>query len=192
MKLDKSGMFIGLPLPFSHSCCHWQRFHWFVICRCLFSRLQYHHFTDDIQTRQYRCLEVLIGSTYGTPADVWSTACMVSIILYILKVNVDPQLFREFSQLFDKMFRLTHSFRCRQNFSGIYQMIPVTSGRLRCTPTDAALLWWLATNLCCLRCTATMTVTGLSIPWCCPSIIYAVFLCNNRLQLFLLVLFSAS
>jgi len=39
--------------------------------------LQYHHFTDDIQTRQYRCLEVLIGSTYGTPADVWSTACMV-------------------------------------------------------------------------------------------------------------------
>ena len=39
--------------------------------------VQYHHFTDDIQARQYRCLEVLIGSTYGTPADVWSTACMV-------------------------------------------------------------------------------------------------------------------
>ncbi|XP_048110489.1 SRSF protein kinase 3-like [Alosa alosa] len=34
------------------------------------------HFTDDIQTRQYRCLEVLIGSGYGTPADIWSTACM--------------------------------------------------------------------------------------------------------------------
>lgn len=35
-----------------------------------------HHFTEDIQTRQYRCLEVLLGSGYGTPADIWSTACM--------------------------------------------------------------------------------------------------------------------
>ncbi|XP_062299587.1 SRSF protein kinase 1b [Scomber scombrus] len=34
------------------------------------------HFTDDIQTRQYRSLEVLIGSGYSTPADLWSTACM--------------------------------------------------------------------------------------------------------------------
>ncbi|CAB1442920.1 unnamed protein product, partial [Pleuronectes platessa] len=34
------------------------------------------HFTEDIQTRQYRSLEVLIGSGYSTPADVWSTACM--------------------------------------------------------------------------------------------------------------------
>ncbi|XP_019478693.1 SRSF protein kinase 1 [Meleagris gallopavo] len=36
------------------------------------------HFTEDIQTRQYRSLEVLIGSGYSTPADIWSTACMVS------------------------------------------------------------------------------------------------------------------
>ncbi|KAM9856060.1 SRSF protein kinase 3 [Aulostomus maculatus] len=34
------------------------------------------HFTEDIQTRQYRALEVLIGAEYGTPADIWSTACM--------------------------------------------------------------------------------------------------------------------
>ncbi|KAM4663173.1 SRSF protein kinase 3 isoform 1-T1 [Discoglossus pictus] len=34
------------------------------------------HFTEDIQTRQYRALEVLIGGGYGTPADIWSTACM--------------------------------------------------------------------------------------------------------------------
>ncbi|XP_078465627.1 SRSF protein kinase 2-like isoform X1 [Lampetra planeri] len=34
------------------------------------------HFTEDIQTRQYRSLEVLIGAGYGTPADIWSTACM--------------------------------------------------------------------------------------------------------------------
>ena len=42
---------------------------------------QHHHFTDDIQTRQYRCLEVLIGSSYGPPADIWSVACMVSVVL---------------------------------------------------------------------------------------------------------------
>ncbi|XP_034022869.1 SRSF protein kinase 1b isoform X2 [Thalassophryne amazonica] len=34
------------------------------------------HFTDDIQTRQYRSLEVLLGAGYSTPADMWSTACM--------------------------------------------------------------------------------------------------------------------
>ncbi|XP_023851009.1 SRSF protein kinase 3 isoform X1 [Salvelinus sp. IW2-2015] len=36
----------------------------------------YKHFTEDIQTCQYRSVEVLIGSDYGTPADIWSIACM--------------------------------------------------------------------------------------------------------------------
>lgn len=36
----------------------------------------HHHFTEEIQTRQYRSLEVLIGAGYGPPADMWSTACM--------------------------------------------------------------------------------------------------------------------
>ncbi|KAM8867990.1 SRSF protein kinase 3-like isoform 1-T1 [Synchiropus picturatus] len=34
------------------------------------------HFTEDIQTCQYRSVEVLIGAEYSTPADIWSTACM--------------------------------------------------------------------------------------------------------------------
>ncbi|XP_069738825.1 SRSF protein kinase 3 [Phaenicophaeus curvirostris] len=34
------------------------------------------HFTESIQTRQYRALEVLLGAGYGPPADIWSTACM--------------------------------------------------------------------------------------------------------------------
>lgn len=34
------------------------------------------HFTEDIQTRQYRSLEVLIGAGYDTSADIWSVACM--------------------------------------------------------------------------------------------------------------------
>lgn len=34
------------------------------------------HFTEDIQTRQYRSLEVILGAGYNTSADIWSTACM--------------------------------------------------------------------------------------------------------------------
>lgn len=43
----------------------------------LLTWIQHKHFTEDIQTRQYRSIEVLIGAGYSTPADIWSTACMV-------------------------------------------------------------------------------------------------------------------
>ncbi|XP_058004163.1 uncharacterized protein LOC110651490 isoform X3 [Hevea brasiliensis] len=36
----------------------------------------YKQFTSDIQTRQYRCPEVILGSKYSTPADLWSFACI--------------------------------------------------------------------------------------------------------------------
>ncbi|XP_034052371.1 SRSF protein kinase 3 [Gymnodraco acuticeps] len=36
----------------------------------------YKHFCEEIQTRQYRSLEVLLGSEYGPSADIWSVACM--------------------------------------------------------------------------------------------------------------------
>ncbi|XP_022958325.1 serine/threonine-protein kinase SRPK-like isoform X2 [Cucurbita moschata] len=36
----------------------------------------YKQFTNDIQTRQYRCPEVILGSKYSTPADMWSFACI--------------------------------------------------------------------------------------------------------------------
>lgn len=39
------------------------------------------HFTDDIQTRQYRAPEILIGASWGCSADVWSLACMVFELL---------------------------------------------------------------------------------------------------------------
>jgi serine/threonine-protein kinase SRPK1 len=35
------------------------------------------HFTEDVQTRQYRSPEVMIGSPYDTSADMWSFACMI-------------------------------------------------------------------------------------------------------------------
>jgi serine/threonine protein kinase len=39
------------------------------------------HFTDDIQTRQYRSPEVLLGANYDTSADMWSLACIVFELL---------------------------------------------------------------------------------------------------------------
>ncbi|KAF9269572.1 kinase-like protein [Marasmius fiardii PR-910] len=36
-----------------------------------------HHFTDDIQTRQYRSPEVILGSKWGPTADIWSLACVL-------------------------------------------------------------------------------------------------------------------
>jgi len=40
-----------------------------------------HHFTNDIQTRQYRSPEVILGAKWGASTDVWSMACMVSFCL---------------------------------------------------------------------------------------------------------------
>ncbi|MEQ2170109.1 SRSF protein kinase 3, partial [Goodea atripinnis] len=65
------------PLPFlfynSSSCLTNRMAFSLPVCVALF---QHKHFTEDIQTRQYRALEVLIGAEYGPPADIWSTACM--------------------------------------------------------------------------------------------------------------------
>jgi hypothetical protein len=39
------------------------------------------HFSEDIQTRQYRAPEVLIGHKYDTSADMWSLGCMTFELL---------------------------------------------------------------------------------------------------------------
>ncbi|CAG8570033.1 9982_t:CDS:2 [Ambispora gerdemannii] len=49
-----------------------------------------HHFTNDIQTRQYRSPEVILGSRWGTSADIWSMACMV-FELFTGDYLFDPQ-----------------------------------------------------------------------------------------------------
>ncbi|KAG8217110.1 kinase-like protein [Butyriboletus roseoflavus] len=36
-----------------------------------------HHFTDDIQTRQYRCPEVILGAKWNSSADIWSVTCVI-------------------------------------------------------------------------------------------------------------------
>ena len=37
----------------------------------------HYHFTQRIQTRQYRGPEVMLGVDYDTSADMWSFACMM-------------------------------------------------------------------------------------------------------------------
>jgi hypothetical protein len=39
------------------------------------------HFSEDIQTRQYRAPEVLLGQKYDTSADMWSLGCMTFELL---------------------------------------------------------------------------------------------------------------
>ncbi|KAG5179961.1 serine threonine protein kinase [Tribonema minus] len=39
------------------------------------------HFSEDIQTRQYRSPEVIVGMSYDTTADMWSLACIVFELL---------------------------------------------------------------------------------------------------------------
>ncbi|ODV87546.1 hypothetical protein CANARDRAFT_26934 [[Candida] arabinofermentans NRRL YB-2248] len=41
----------------------------------------YRHFTDDIQTRQYRAPEVILGSNWGCSSDIWSIGCLIFELL---------------------------------------------------------------------------------------------------------------
>jgi serine/threonine-protein kinase SRPK3 len=41
-----------------------------------------HHFTNDIQTRQYRSPEVILGGKWGASTDVWSMAAMVGKLCF--------------------------------------------------------------------------------------------------------------
>ena len=52
-----------------------------------------HHFTNDIQTRQYRSPEVILGSKWGASTDVWSMACMVSDMHYPKRTHLTVQVF---------------------------------------------------------------------------------------------------
>jgi serine/threonine-protein kinase SRPK3 len=49
------------------------------------------HFTNDIQTRQYRSPEVILGAKWGASTDIWSMACMVGVAPSLLFL-VDSEL----------------------------------------------------------------------------------------------------
>lgn len=39
------------------------------------------HFTNNIQTREYRSPEAILGLEYSTSTDIWSVACIVFELL---------------------------------------------------------------------------------------------------------------
>ncbi|XP_041047798.1 SRSF protein kinase 2-like [Carcharodon carcharias] len=55
------------------------------------------HVSEEIQTRQYRALEAILGAGYGSPADIWSTACM-AFELVTGEYLFDPRSGKTFSQ----------------------------------------------------------------------------------------------
>ncbi|KAF9944672.1 serine/threonine protein kinase, CMGC group [Mortierella alpina] len=64
-----------------------------------------HHFTNDIQTRQYRSPEVILGAKWGPSTDVWSVACM-TFELITSDYLFDPQSGPSFSKNDDHMAQI--------------------------------------------------------------------------------------
>ncbi|TMW56453.1 hypothetical protein Poli38472_006463 [Pythium oligandrum] len=76
----------------------------------------YKRFTDDIQTRQYRSPEVILGKKYDTSADIWSLACFVFELL-TGDLLFDPKSGRQFNrdedhlaQMMELLGRMPKSF----------------------------------------------------------------------------------
>lgn len=55
-----------------------------------------HHFTNDIQTRQYRSPEVILGAKWGASTDVWSMAAMVGFFVLKLKKDMSQRFIQVF------------------------------------------------------------------------------------------------
>ncbi|KAI8604079.1 serine/threonine-protein kinase SRPK2 [Dissophora ornata] len=66
---------------------------------------EHHHFTNDIQTRQYRSPEVILGAKWGASTDVWSVACM-TFELITSDYLFDPQSGPSFSKNDDHMAQI--------------------------------------------------------------------------------------
>ncbi|TFK45898.1 kinase-like protein [Heliocybe sulcata] len=82
-----------------------------------------HHFTDDIQTRQYRCPEVILGAKWGPSADIWSVACVIFELLTGGDYLFDPASGTRYSKDDDhiaQIMELMGEFPKSVSFSGKY------------------------------------------------------------------------
>lgn len=76
------------------------------------------HFTDDIQTRQYRSPEVILGKKYDTSADMWSMACFVFELL-TGDLLFDPKSGRNFNRDEDHLAQMIELLgRMPKSFTG--------------------------------------------------------------------------
>ncbi|KAI0072575.1 kinase-like protein [Panus rudis PR-1116 ss-1] len=82
-----------------------------------------HHFTDDIQTRQYRCPEVILGARWGPSADIWSVACVIFELITGGDYLFDPASGSRYSKDDDhiaQIIELMGEFPKHLAFSGKY------------------------------------------------------------------------
>ncbi|KZT33954.1 kinase-like protein [Sistotremastrum suecicum HHB10207 ss-3] len=82
-----------------------------------------HHFTDDIQTRQYRAPEVILGAPWGPSADMWSAACLFFELLTGGDYLFDPASGSRYSKDDDhiaQIMELIGEFPRKIAFSGKY------------------------------------------------------------------------
>lgn len=59
-------------------------------------------FTNDIQTRQYRCPETILHTPYSFAADIWSAACVIFELLtgeYLFQPKEHGNVSRDLEQL---------------------------------------------------------------------------------------------
>lgn len=59
-------------------------------------------FTNDIQTRQYRCPETILHTPYSFSADIWSAACVIFEMLtgdYLFQPKEHGNVSRDLEQL---------------------------------------------------------------------------------------------
>ncbi len=74
------------------------------------------HFTSDIQTRQYRAPEVILGSRYDESCDIWSAACLIFELLtgdYLFDPNSSKKYGRDedhIAQMIELLGRMPKSF----------------------------------------------------------------------------------
>jgi len=67
------------------------------------------HFTDDVQTRQYRAPEVILGARYDQLIDVWSVACIVFELL-TGDLLFEPKAGRSFDKNDDHLAQISELF----------------------------------------------------------------------------------
>ncbi|KAJ8514929.1 hypothetical protein ONZ45_g7592 [Pleurotus djamor] len=94
------------------------------------------HFTEDIQTRQYRAPEAILGRRdWGTRADVWSVACVVFELLtaeYLFDPQGQGELFTKDDDHMAQIIELMGDFPLDAKMGGKYSReIFDNSGSLR-------------------------------------------------------------
>ena len=83
-----------------------ERFHHVCLADFGNSCWTYKQFTDEVQTRQYRSPEVIVGNGYGVAIDLWSCACMIFELL-TGEFLFDPKQTDEFTRDEDHLALMT-------------------------------------------------------------------------------------